>query len=57
VGIPNHPEDFYRETHFLFAYGTEAIIPTEIGRSNYLTTYYTSEGNYLGLKENLNHLI
>lgn len=56
MGLKNHPEDIYRENPFLLTYGTKAIIPAKIKCTSYRVAYQTTEGNHLGLRNNLDLL-
>jgi hypothetical protein len=56
MGLKNYPEDIYRENPFLLTYRTKAMIPAKIKCSSYRVAHYTTEGNHLGLRNNLDLL-
>ena len=43
-----------RETPYFLVYGTEAIMPVEIGMSTFRTTNFDKETNEIALRLNLN---
>jgi hypothetical protein len=56
LGIPNYKEDSDRRNPLCFAFGTEAIIPAELGSGSLRVESYKAETNNEGLKLHLDLL-
>ncbi|GKV01681.1 hypothetical protein SLEP1_g14220 [Rubroshorea leprosula] len=56
LGIQNHEPNCHSETPYHLAFGTEAVIPVEIGVPSFRVTHFDEERNGQLLRENLDLL-